>query len=169
MFRYETVKYEVLLRENNFELRHYENYYTEFVEETDTKRTSGLNQIFNYISGDNEEKVKIPMTVPVFNEMKKEKQTTEFFIPYGFSDREIPKPENPQIGIKEVNEHDAAVVIFSGTANETRIAENMEALKEWLKTKNYEAIGDYILARYNPPITIPALRRNEIIVPVKRI
>lgn len=168
MSRYETAKYKVLLKEGNFEIRHYETYYTVSVDDPDFETQSGFRQLFNYISGENEKKLKIPMTVPVFNEMENENKTTEFFIPHEISESEIPKPNNTQIKIKKIDQHTAAVVSFSGIANESNIKKHIEELLKWLEGKKYKTYGNVVLARYNPPLTLPPLRTNEIIISIEK-
>lgn len=167
MSRYETARYKVILKEGDFEIRLYDTYYTASVEEHNFEEQSGFGQLFNYISGKNEKEIKIPMTVPVFNEMSSEHKTTEFFIPYEISESEIPKPDNSQIRIKKIDQHTAAVVSFSGIANESSIKKHIEGLLKWLEEKQYKTSGNFILARYNPPLTLPPLRRNEIIISIK--
>ncbi len=65
---YETAEYEVLLKEDSFEIRMYKKFITAKVNEDSLSGSKGFNQIFNYISGDNVEKRKISMTTPVFND-----------------------------------------------------------------------------------------------------
>jgi len=60
MSRYETAPYTVLIKEDNFELRQYDTYYTAAVEETSLNGSSGFNTIFDYISGNNEEQKRSP-------------------------------------------------------------------------------------------------------------
>jgi hypothetical protein len=42
-----------------------------------------------------------------------------------------------------------------------------DELSRWMKSKNLEAIGKPQLARYNPPWTLPFLRRNEILLEIR--
>lgn len=41
-------------------------------------------------------------------------------------------------------------------------------LEEWLNENAYSAVDNYMFAFYNPPFTPPMLRRNEILVRIKK-
>ena len=71
--KYETAPYKVLEKEGPFEIRQYDAFYTVAVEEDTLEGSSGFSQIFDYISGNNEDQTKISMTTPVVNEMKKKR------------------------------------------------------------------------------------------------
>ena len=59
-----------------------------------------------------------------------------------------------------------AVLSFSGFYNENKVAERTLELEEWMKTKNLQAASIPKFARYNPPWTLPFMRRNEIMIQV---
>ena len=40
-------------------------------------------------------------------------------------------------------------------------------LEAWIQGNGYKITGAYKVAGYNPPFTIPALRRNEVLIPVE--
>jgi hypothetical protein len=56
------------------------------------------------------------------------------------------------------------VLRFSGLAGEEKTVKKTAELFDWLKGKNILPIGTPELARYNPPWTLPFLRRNEVMV-----
>ncbi len=164
MSLYETAKYEVLDKEGKFEIREYEPYYTAAVPESDPVETYGFNQIFNYISGNNGSKEKISMTTPVFNELENGKFTTEFVMPGKYREQSPPMPDNERIALKKSEKKQCASVTFSGTVSEERIKQYEEELLDWLIAKGRIPSGTFRLARYNPPIVPPPLRRNEILI-----
>lgn len=43
----------------------------------------------------------------------------------------------------------------------------MENLKKSLERDGYKVIDQFLLARYNPPWTLPAFNTNEVMLPVE--
>ncbi len=163
---YETAQYKVLEKDGKFEIRAYENYYTAAVVEPNVIETSGFNQIFDYINGNNAKQEKISMTTPVINELQGGRYTTEFVMPGKYSEEKPPDPMNDRITIRKNTDKLCASFTFSGTVNEEKIHQHEDELKVWLDTRKIETIGDFRLARYNPPFIPPAFRRNEILIDI---
>jgi hypothetical protein len=118
---------------------------------------------------------KISMTAPVSVEpqgdsvggaMRGKRWRVQFTMPGEYSMATLPKPVNPAVTLREVPGKRYAVLVFSGFAGEEKVQEKTDALLAWLKAKKRRAIGTPQLARYNPPWTLPFLRRNEILVEV---
>lgn len=167
MGKYESPKYEIVMTNNNFELRKYAPFYTTSVIEKSLKGYQGFGLLFGYISGENDKQQKMSMTVPVINQFEENHMTMEFVIPSKVAETLIPDPINSQIKIKYYPEMISAVISFSGTTSQRRVEEKKELLNQWIKERNFEVIGKYCVARYNPPFSLPFLRRNEILVEVK--
>jgi predicted transcriptional regulator YdeE len=79
----------------------------------------------------------------------------------------LPKPLNSQVKLREIPAKTFAALTYSGTNSETTVQERTNELANWIKSKNLEAVGKPQLARYNPPWTLPFLRRNEILQEIK--
>ena len=79
----------------------------------------------------------------------------------------IPRPNNPNISLREIGEKKVAVLRFSGLVNEEKIAKKTSELSQWMASKKLRPLTDPELARYNPPWTLPFLRRNEILIEVE--
>jgi hypothetical protein len=118
---------------------------------------------------------KIAMTTPVNVEpqgdfvcgMKESKRwRVQFTMPSGYVMATLPKPLNPAVMLREVPGKRYAVVAFSGFAGEEKAQQKTDELAAWLKSKALKAIATAQLARYNPPWTLPFLRRNEILVEI---
>ena len=118
---------------------------------------------------------KIAMTAPVNVEpqddsvkgvMHSKRWRVQFTMPSGYSMASLPKPRNPAVTLREVPGKRYAVLVFSGFAGEEQAQQEIDELLAWLKAKNLRAIATPQLARYNPPWTLPFLRRNEILIEI---
>ena len=118
---------------------------------------------------------KVAMTAPVNIEpqgdsvdgiMHSQRWRVQFSMPSEYSLASLPKPLNPAVKLREVPGKRYAVLVFSGLAGEDKVQQKTEELMTWLKGENRRAIAAPQLARYNPPWTLPFLRRNEILVEV---
>jgi effector-binding domain-containing protein len=138
-----------------------------------------------YIFGDNRLKSKIDMTAPVETsasgqknkiamtapvDIKKDQQslTMRFFMPTQYQPETLPQPIDPDIKIIVIPEHILAVKKYSGSADEQAITRHQEELAAKLAATPWKIAGDFRSYFYNPPWTLPFLRRNEILVEVKK-
>jgi hypothetical protein len=71
------------------------------------------------------------------------------------------------VTIRELPAQKRAAITFSGFYNDAKVLEKTKALEEWIKSKQWQAIGSPQFARYNPPWSIPFMRRNEILITVR--
>ncbi len=181
--RVEQAKYTVEKAEGNIELRRYE---PAIIAETTVKGEreiaikEGFRTIAGYIFGDNTASAKVAMTAPVTQQSEKIAMTApviqqasaegewkvRFVMPSSYTLKTLPKPNNTAVKLKTIPAHRFAVIRFSGTANEARIAKNMEALAEYVKVNKLRPRGSPTLAFYNPPWTLPFFRRNEVMVEI---
>ena len=107
---------------------------------------------------------KISMTAPVTMEQTDQKWRMHFVMPSEYTLDTLPKPNNPAVTIRQVQGAKYAVIRFSGFAGEAKVERMTAELEKWLKGKNIKAIGNPELARYNPPWTLPFMRRNEVLI-----
>jgi hypothetical protein len=56
------------------------------------------------------------------------------------------------------------VIRFSGISSDRLIAKKTSELKKYAADQKLEVTGEPVLAFYNPPWTLPFLRRNEIML-----
>ncbi|GAB4833923.1 hypothetical protein Ancab_032170 [Ancistrocladus abbreviatus] len=117
---------------------------------------------------------KVAMTAPVLStqagggEVGKTMVTMQFILPSKYKMAEAaPKPLDERVVIREEGEKKYGVVKFSGVATEVVVMEKMEKLKKSLERDGYRVVGEHLLARYNPPWTLPPLRTNEVMIPVE--
>ena len=107
---------------------------------------------------------KISMTAPVNMEQSEVQWRMQFFMPRQYTMDNLPKPNNPAVALRALPASTFAVLRFSGFAGEEKTADKTADLLAWLKDKGIEPTGEPVLARYNPPWTLPFLRRNEVMV-----
>ena len=90
-----------------------------------------------------------------------------FVMPSKYTLATLPAPTDPRVTLREVAPHQAAARTFSGFVTESRVAKETAALQSWMAERGLQAAGPAQLARYNPPWSIPFLRRNEILIPIR--
>jgi hypothetical protein len=179
----EEPKYSVVEKEPPFEIRSYAPMIVAEVQvdgDLDGASGQGFRLIAAYIFGQNqvsekiamtapvnvEEKIpqsaKIAMTTPVGIESKGSKWTVSFVMPAEYTMESIPKPINPQVQLRQIPAVKKAVISFTGFYNEQKVAEKTLELEQWMKARNLHPSGVSNFARYNPPWTLPFMRRNEV-------
>jgi hypothetical protein len=189
----EEPKFESLRKEDNVEIR---RYVPVIVAETtvdgdmDSASSRGFQLIAGYIFGNNERIAmtapvvaeaqssaeKIAMTAPVSIEPQNadgskmagaQRWRIHFVMPSQYTLATLPNPLNPQVQLREIPAKTFATLTYSGINTESTVQEKTDQLLDWLKTQQIETIGKPQLARYNPPWTLPFLRRNEILQEIK--
>ena len=163
----EKVRYTVIEKMNDFEIRKYPELVLALVE-GDDNRAFGI--LFNYISGNNKIQEKIKMTAPVINSKKIEMTTPviskddymAFIMPSKYDKNNIPIPLDQNLKIKIEPERKLAVIRFSGYTSKNKIKKFKEKLFLELKSNNIKIKGEPLLMRYNSPFAPPFIRRNEI-------
>ena len=133
----------------------------------DENADSGFRVLAGYIFGGNAEEEKIAMTAPVQQSMAGEREMA-FMMPAEYALEDLPEPEDQRVSFREAPAYTAAVIQFSGWASAEKADENWQQLRRFLIKGGIEIVGEPTLNQYNPPWTLPFLRRNEIIVPVNR-
>lgn len=105
---------------------------------------------------------KIAMTAPVAMQESDGKWRVRFVMPSKYTMQTLPKPNNSEVSIIEVPAKTYGVIKFSGLVGEEKIATKTAQLEEWMQ--NLNIVGTPEMARYNPPWTLPFMRRNEIMI-----
>jgi hypothetical protein len=121
-----------------------------------------------------EEGQSIAMTAPVVTTNVGTRSTNtslkkmQFFLPEEYNTmKSIPKPTNPNVTIQKIPAATGVVHTFTGTAGDAKTKKKVKALVEQLKDDGLELDEDQVLQKYslwqyNPPFTIPIMRRNEV-------
>ena len=156
---YEEANYKVVKENKNYEIRKYSD---RLVIETNSTQGNGFRKLFNYISGNNEQKEEIKMTVPVTQEIKNGNMTMQFYLPSKFNKDNVPKPSNAEIEILTIQGGYYAVIKYSGRSSDKNFLKNKDILEKQLKQDNVVILSPPIRASYNSPFTLPILKRNEV-------
>jgi hypothetical protein len=174
-------------KDRKIEVRNYESMVLVSAPMSGRSGNSAFRALFAYISGENQGDTEIAMTAPVFmNDKSEVKEGTEiamtapvfmgsrtgepmmsFVMPNTFTLATTPKPINPQVKVTELKNYKVAAIQFSGTLSDNNVEENTNILSKWIVQNGYTAISESIKAGYNGPLTLPFLRKNEVLIEVK--
>lgn len=169
MSKYETLDYEVLVKDDEYEIRKYVDFFiVEYENEDDPEIDDGFGSLFKYISSDNKDNQKISMTSPVIQEVTEENKKMAFVVP-GKLGQHIPEPNNPNLKVKKIDEGLFGVIRYSGFSNKSKELKMTKKLEQWIFKNSYETQSNYMLAFYNAPFIPPMLRRNEIWVRIVEV
>jgi SOUL heme-binding protein len=171
----EKPKYTILKKDNNIEIRQYYGYINASVnidsDSFNTASNQGFSYLANYIFGGNKENEKISMTAPVSTIREKDtnKYQISFTMPSKYSLKTLPKPNNDQVALNEVDKYRAVVIKFSGYVSESKVDSKINELKSWAKQHKLNLSGEPLVLRYDPPWKPGFLRHNEILYKIKLI
>lgn len=110
---------------------------------------------------------KIAMTAPVGAEAVEEGWLVSFVMPAEFTMDTLPKPLDSRVTLREVPAQRVAAWRFSGWAGERAVERVNASMEAAMASQGLVAAGDPVIAQYNPPWTLPFMRRNELLVPVR--
>ena len=156
---YEEANYEVVKQNKVYEIRKYSDRLA--IETITSNQGSSFRKLFNYISGNNENKEEISMTTPVTQIEKKGSMTMQFYLPSKFNKDNTPSPFNSDIKILNIKGGYYAVIKYSGRASNKNFIRHKDILKNELKKNDILILSSPIKATYDKPFTLPMLRRNE--------
>lgn len=111
----------------------------------------------------------IAMTAPVVMQPESEGiWKMAFSMPSKYTMQNLPKPLDPEVTLVEVPAKKFAVIRFTGSYdNLEKRGDKAEQLSKWLSTQSqYKKLSDPVFAGYDPPFTIPFLRRNEVFIEI---
>lgn len=182
----EQLKYTVLERKKNYEIRKYNDYIAAEVTVNSVGMDgliAGFSILADYIFGGNLEKQSVAMTAPVLtNERKGESvamtapvlakeengsTTVTFSMPSKYTLETLPQANDTRIVFKKVSGKKMAAYRFTWYYTEERINQKKKFFKELLERDNVQIVGEPIFAGYTAPFTIPFMIRNEIVIEVE--
>ena len=163
---YESAAYSLLESDGSFEIREYPDLMLVTTPMKSQGSDGSFGRLFGYISGGNDNDVKVAMTTPVF--MEPEGRDTDgqmgFVVPRKISSAHIPKPTDETVQIQKRAGGRFAVIRFPGRMNQESKMKNEEELRQWIETKGLSGNDAVEFAGYDPPWTPSSFRRNEILI-----
>lgn len=163
--------------ENSYEIRRYDGYSTcsisissvsdiSSTSSTDTpimdivSSSKSFNTLAGYIFGENANDQKLTMTTPVILE----NGAMSFVLPRGVTAESAPLPNSDKIALRDLSAgSQVAVRTFTGIATEREVNNQKAKLQEALKLDGIEYDpSSFKVLQYNPPYTVPWVRRNEV-------
>jgi len=191
----ETVPFKILRREEDYEIRKVQSYYV--AEATMPGNTGfdfyGSSQAFNvlaaYLFGKNKKREEMEMTTPVFvqktqtdgekmdmttpvvtkQERDQGKWKMSFVLPSKYGE-DLPLPDDSSVRIKLIQEKIVAVATFSGFVTDKEVRARESKLRAAVSKDPQVHVKEGAsveIAQYNPPFTLPFMRRNELSLEVE--
>jgi len=169
---------------------------TTVANDEESARYDGFRRLAHYIFGGNRAKTPVAMTVPVAQAKADEPKSEtiamtapvsqapvsqapvgqgadgrqwviRFFMPADSTLETLPTPEDPAVVLVQVPGETVAVLRFSGLWGAETIAARQAELLQRLEATAWQPVGAPVAWFYDPPWTIPFLRRNEVAVSVE--
>lgn len=153
---------------------------------SEAARNRGFQRLAGYIFGGNTDRSSIAMTAPVAQAESGgsrsiamtapvaqapadgNRWTIQFFMPSEYTLATLPVPRDPSVVLTVVPAETYAVLRFSGLGSARTVAEKQAELEAALTGSPWASAGEPVVWFYDPPWTVPPLRRNEVAVRVSR-
>ena len=179
MSKVEVPEFSIALACDNIEIREYKPILIAEVEVKGSREAAiseGFKILADFIFGNNIKRSKIKMTAPVTQKSSQKIKMTapvtqkssdkgwvvSFTMPTSYNIDTLPRPVNEAINIKEIPEKKMAVITFSGQSEKKNILKHERKLLEFLNKNTFKYDKNAIYAFYNPPWTLPVLKKNEV-------
>jgi hypothetical protein len=177
----EEPKFSIVERDGKFEIR---DYAPVIVAETTLSgsavqaRNSGFQPLADYIFAKDRKGAAIAMTAPVTQAPREKiamtapvtqsntggEWTIGFTMPEGYTMDTLPAPANPKVRLVAKPARRMAVLRFSGTAGVEKMDRERIELLAKVADAGLTAQSEPVFAFYDPPWTLPFMRRNEVMV-----
>lgn len=157
---------------------------------SEAARNRGFQRLAGYIFGGNTARTSIAMTAPVAqaagssasgqsqsiamtapvaqSATGQDRWVIQFFMPAEYTMASLPVPRDPAVVLRVVPAETYAVLRFSGLGSARTVADKQAQLEAALTDSQWASAGDPVVWFYDPPWTLPPLRRNEVAVRVSR-
>ncbi|MFN8226570.1 MAG: heme-binding protein [Mycobacterium sp.] len=151
---------------------------TTVVADEETARTVAFRRLAGYIFGANHRSDRIAMTAPVGQKIEMTAPVSQqaggdqgwvvrFYMPTGWTLQSLPTPDDQRVALVDLPPETVAVLRFSGDRGARSIADHTRRLRATLRAYGFLTIGEPTAWFYDPPWTLPFLRRNEVAVSIE--
>eukprot|EP01023_Acetabularia_acetabulum_P034175 TRINITY_DN3209_c0_g1_i1.p1 TRINITY_DN3209_c0_g1~~TRINITY_DN3209_c0_g1_i1.p1 ORF type:complete len:403 (-),score=60.35 TRINITY_DN3209_c0_g1_i1:106-1314(-) len=172
-------EYVTYIRKKEFEIRKYSPFKMvsvsaeegPFAPNTDLASIGkdALQIIQKYCEGENEDKIKLKMTFPIY--LANQKKTNKNRLTMALASeagKTLPVPLDDRLHVSEVPGNLLGVVQFNGIANNNIVEQKHSLLVKDLNSKGLKTSDDWVLfCRYNDASTNPLQRTNEVAVMIE--
>lgn len=156
--------------------------------EVSGERSAAINQAFRilagYIFGGNQGQAKIAMTAPVTQAPERapggekiamtapvtqeaisaggeQRWRVAFMMPSQYTMETLPKPNDERVKFRVSDPVKRVAIVFDGFSTQSNLGTHREQLESFVKDRGLKTKGEYTMAFYNDPFTLPWNRRNE--------
>jgi hypothetical protein len=181
----ERARYKIVRRDRGIEIRDYTPMIVAEVEVSGDREEAirqGFRTLADYIFGNNTALSVVAMTAPVMQQPRNEKIAmaapltqsdgeswqVRFVMPALYTTDTLPKPIDPAVNLKHLEAKRFAAIRFSGAARDASLRRRTQLLEEFIREKSLRPLSAPAFAFYNPPWTLPFLRRNEVMIEIAR-
>ena len=176
----EQPNYEVLSSVDNIEIRQYAPMIIAEVDVQGKRKEAignGFRLLADYIFGNNTVEREIAMTAPVQQQANEKIAMTapvhqqqsssnlwkvSFVMPAEYRLETLPKPNNKSVKLNPLPAKRFIAIQFSGRNSGSTIAKYEKQLVQHIEKNQIQTLSSPKYAFYNPPWTLPFLRRNEV-------
>ena len=181
----ETPNYEIVKSQGAIEVRQYDPLIIAQVQmsgEREEATGDGFRLLADYIFGNNianqdiamtapveqQKNTKIAMTAPVQQQSTGDDWQVSFVMPSEYTMDTLPKPVNERVVLKEIPAKTFVAITFSGTNSDENVKAHEKILLEYVEANDLSVISTPKYAFYNPPWTLPPMRRNEVMIEIAK-
>lgn len=141
----------------------------------------GFGLLADYIFGNNTVAAKIAMTAPVEQSQSRKIAMTapveqravgdnwqvRFVMPSEYTLQSLPRPNNDRVQLRELPGQTVIAITFSGRNSDDNVARHERELLAYARQRGLQIDLPARYAFYNPPWTLPIMRRNEVLVTLR--
>lgn len=180
----EQAKYTVVEKYDDIEIRDYDPMIVAEVSvpgEREKAISQGFRLIADYIFGNNaplqqvamtapvtQQSQTIAMTAPVTQQAQNSLWIVRFVMPSSYNIDTLPKPNNSEVKLRIMGGKRFAAIRFSGIGRNDMLKQKEADLQAFIHKQQLQMLAPAIYAFFNPPWTLPFLRRNEVMIEIAK-